>query len=475
MGTDMRILLVRPPQPDETVGLKHIMICEPLELEYVAAGVPEHDVRIHDMLMSDGLDKLLHDFKPDIVGTGCYINNVFEALALCKHVKKIVQEVKTVMGGVHAIFNPKDFEYDYVDYIVQGEGITTFKEIVSSLENNGNPESILGIGYRTDDGFRYTAHRPFPKNVNEFPLPDRNLLKDVKDKYFYFRWSPLALIRTSWGCPYKCSFCYNRHVTDGMFYARSPESIVAELESIQTKHVFIVDDTFLFNKKRLERIYQLIKEKNIKKEFLVYGRTDFIAQNKDILQKWYDIGLTIIRVGLEGVTDEELNSYNKRNTIENNNKALEVCREIGIEVSASFIIPPHYDDNDFNKVAQYIKEKGLVYIFLNPLTPLPGIELYNRYKDQLIVPYTKGYPLWDFQHCVLQPTRMSLKSFYRRMFLIYLASYNPFKKSKARRGAKVSLFSRDTLNMYKNLFISFYEMFFAYRNHMRVIKRRNNV
>ena len=36
-GTRMRILLVRPPVPRQTIGLKHVMICEPLELEYVAA------------------------------------------------------------------------------------------------------------------------------------------------------------------------------------------------------------------------------------------------------------------------------------------------------------------------------------------------------------------------------------------------------------------------------------------------------
>ena len=35
----MRILLVRAPVPPHTIGLKHIMVCEPLELEYVAAGL----------------------------------------------------------------------------------------------------------------------------------------------------------------------------------------------------------------------------------------------------------------------------------------------------------------------------------------------------------------------------------------------------------------------------------------------------
>ncbi|MEJ2194183.1 MAG: hypothetical protein P8X73_04915 [Ignavibacteriaceae bacterium] len=41
----MKILLIRPPVPKFTIGLKNIMICEPLELEYVAAGITGHEVR----------------------------------------------------------------------------------------------------------------------------------------------------------------------------------------------------------------------------------------------------------------------------------------------------------------------------------------------------------------------------------------------------------------------------------------------
>lgn len=468
----MRILLVRPPQPDETHGLKHLMICEPLELEYVAAGVPECEVRIHDMLVSDDFDGIVKDFRPHIVGTSCYINNVREALSVCAHVKDINPETITVMGGVHAVFNPKDFEFEYIDYIVQGEGIVTFKEIVDSIINRSNPKSIPGIGFRTKDGFQYTRKRPFPANVNEFPFPRRDLLKNVRDKYFYVQWKPLTIMRTSWGCPYQCTFCYNRHLSDDKFYSRSPESVVAEMETIESKHIFIIDDTFLINKKRLEKIYQLIKKKNLKKEFLAYGRTDFIANNKDILQKWQEIGLKIIRVGIESVTNDELNSYNKKNTIENNDRALEIGRELGIDISASFLLPPHFNKSDFKKVADYIKKNGLVYIFLNPLTPLPGTDLYNQYKDQLIAPHTSNYPLWDFQHSVLKPTSMSLKAFYRRITMLYLSVYNPMNVRNTKRKLKLSPFSLEALKLFKNLIKTFYGIIFAYRDHKRVVTGR---
>ena len=67
----MRILLVRPPVPEHTIGLKHVMVCEPLELEYVAAGAEGHEIKIFDMILEKGLDKQLRTFRPDIVATSC--------------------------------------------------------------------------------------------------------------------------------------------------------------------------------------------------------------------------------------------------------------------------------------------------------------------------------------------------------------------------------------------------------------------
>ena len=80
----MRILLVRPPLPYHTMGLKHIMICEPLELEYAAAGLDGHEVQIMDLILEGGLERRLREFRPDVVGTSCYINGVNEVKKICR-------------------------------------------------------------------------------------------------------------------------------------------------------------------------------------------------------------------------------------------------------------------------------------------------------------------------------------------------------------------------------------------------------
>ena len=49
----MKILLVRPNTPKESINLQSFMICEPLELEYVASALSAqgHEVDLVDMLL----------------------------------------------------------------------------------------------------------------------------------------------------------------------------------------------------------------------------------------------------------------------------------------------------------------------------------------------------------------------------------------------------------------------------------------
>ena len=49
----MRIILIRPKPHKETIGLQNVMMCEPLELEYVSAYLSKHghDVYIVDKIL----------------------------------------------------------------------------------------------------------------------------------------------------------------------------------------------------------------------------------------------------------------------------------------------------------------------------------------------------------------------------------------------------------------------------------------
>ena len=180
--TPMRVLLVRPPVPPHTVGLKHIMICEPLELEYVAAGIgPEHDVEILDLILEKGwdgrgLERRLKKFRPDVIGTSSYINGVNEVKKICRAAKRWNRACTTIVGGVHAAREPEDFSDPAVDVIVTGDGTTVIQSVLDAIEAGAPVDDIPGLAVPTGprEVWKTPATKHYMPPPDSLPFPRRD-------------------------------------------------------------------------------------------------------------------------------------------------------------------------------------------------------------------------------------------------------------------------------------------------------------
>jgi hypothetical protein len=104
----MKILLVRPKPHKETIGLQHVMICEPLELEYLISNIPddiksEIKAEIVDMILErESFEDILSRIKPDFIVFTGYITHVGIIKEMAERAKTMMPSVKTGVGGVHA-------------------------------------------------------------------------------------------------------------------------------------------------------------------------------------------------------------------------------------------------------------------------------------------------------------------------------------------------------------------------------------
>jgi hopanoid C-3 methylase len=414
----MKVLLVRPPVPRHTMGLKHVMVCEPLELEYVAAGLDGHDVRILDLIVEGGYDRVLREFRPDVIGTSCYITGVNEVIRLCRAAKRWNPSVRTVVGGTHAARAPEDFADHSVDCIVLGDGTSIMPELMEAFGTGAPLEAISGLALPvSDDEVVFTAERRYMPPPDTLPFPRRDLVAHLRHRYYYVFHRPVATVKTTWGCWYRCNFCFTWQVTGGTPFARSPESIVAELATIDCDEIYIVDDIFLINRRRLRRLAELMRAHGIRKRILCYGRADFIATNEDVIAEWAELGLAAVLIGLEAATDRELDGMNKETTVDHNRAAVEVLRRHGVDTYASLIPHPDYTRDDWERLWRFIDEAGLYYLNISPLTPLPGTAIWDEYSDRITVP-RRAHGLWDLSHAVL-PTSLPLPEYYRELRRAY--------------------------------------------------------
>ena len=413
MENRLRILLLRPRPPRETIGLQHVMICEPLELEYLVGniGKAKASVKIIDMILEKKpIEFFINKYKPHIVGMTAYITHVGAVKEMARKIKCLSNQTITVVGGVHAEVVPEDFISKYIDCIICSNPVETFNKIIDRVRAGVDTKEIEGTYVKGKKHIRTSSYNILP--------PDRSSVKKYRKKYYYMFHNPCALIKTSLGCPYTCSFCFCKEITGGKYFARKIDEVMEELESIKEREIYIVDDDFLFNENRLNLFCDELERRNIHKRFLVYGRADFIASHEKVIGRLSRHGLSAVIVGVESVREKDLKDFNKRSSLENNEKAIRILQKYGIELYATMILQPDFTKKDFKQIEDYIIGLNVSFVNLQPLTPLPGTEIYDDYKDKILVS-RKDYAMWDLAHIVLEPKYMSIRQYYYQIIKTY--------------------------------------------------------
>lgn len=423
----LNILLVRSDSGSETVGLRSLTFTEPLELEYLSAGIPDQRIMILDLQAGGGFENTLREFNPHVIGFTGYITSVNRIRKYAEAAKKFNPHCLTVAGGIHATAFPEDFFSPFIDIIVTGEGVEIFRLITEAYPDREQMKEIRGIFVRNqDDEFISTGDGDPLLNPDLLPFPDRQITGESRKNYYYLYYKPTALIRSSLSCSHRCAFCVCHKHNRGCYAARSIRNFTDELKTIAENNVYIIDNDFLFNRDRLLEFVQVCESEGIRKRYICFGRSDFIAHNPDVIEKLSKTGLEAVIVGLEFFDDGHLKDMKKKHTIEENIESMKVLRRFHIDPMASFIIPHDCGEDYFSKLLNFIYKNEIYDIVLQTLTPLPGTELYDQWKDNLL---THDRDLFDMSH-VIVPYNIDRSKVYQGIREVYVKTIFNFNRMK---------------------------------------------
>jgi radical SAM superfamily enzyme YgiQ (UPF0313 family) len=427
------------------------MVVEPLELENLATLIKAgNEVRIVDMILEKKeLKYFIQDFKPDVVCFTGYITHIPVIIEYCQVVKMINPLIITVTGGVHIEQFPEDINHECIDYRVVRNATRTFPQLIGFL--GGKPAFPPGVLRRNEvrDESQLPAYDFYSIR------PDRTLTQKYRNRYFYVFHNRVALMKASFGCPYKCNFCFCRKVAGDIYFARPIQDVIEELISIQEKEVYFVDDDFLVNVERVREFIRLVKEKGIKKKYLIYGRADFIGKNPELIREFKSIGLRTIIVGLESFDDLELSDFNKQTDSNINRMAMAVLNKYGVNCYAGVIISPSWGPDEFRKAGDIMLELGIKFVNLQPLTPLKGTGVIVNEEDLVIDRHE--FAKWDLAHVALRPEKMNLTEFYQQILDLYIRLiFNPgnmlsLLKYPVRMQFRMAIGIRRVMKQYKSI------------------------
>ena len=426
----MKILFVYPQYPDTFWSFKHALkfvskkaAFPPLGLLTVAAMLPqEWEKKLVDLNIDPLTDKDLH--WADYVFISAMVvqkASVEEVVARCKKLG-----VKTVAGG--PLFTARPDDFTDIDHLVLDEAEITLAPFLADLE-----KGCARHRYNTNE-------RP---DISVTPVPMWSLIKMKQ-------YGSMSL-QYSRGCPFDCEFCDIVALNGRNPRTKNKEQFIAELESLYKSgwlgSVFIVDDNFIGNKKKLksEILPAIIDWKNRKKYPFAFATEASInlADDEELTKLMVSAGFDVVFVGIETPNAESLVECTKG---QNQNRDLvasvKKLQQAGLEVQGGFIVGFDSDpESIFQAQIDFIQKSGIVTAMVGLLTAPTGTRLYKRLREEgRLLTSSSGnntdstlnfIPKMDPQRLVagykqILDTIYSPKAYYQRL-KTFLQEYKPMR------------------------------------------------
>jgi radical SAM superfamily enzyme YgiQ (UPF0313 family) len=261
----LTVLLVKAAR----VTLPGTTIVPPLGLMYLASRLRQDigcSVHVLDTNLSEDwrrdLGRALDELAPDVLGISALSVERRHAKAVARFAKGRRPGLPIMVGGPHATSFPTDLLAEpSIDAVLVGEGEEVIARLVEALVGRGAPGALPGVYTAAFPPGKAPVFAPIP-DVDALPLPAWDLVRP-RD-YFAHRsmsgvssWA-YAVMATSRGCPYRCTFCHNVH--GKRFRPRSVESVKEEMELLGrvlgTGVVEFLDDGFNLDTDRAKRILE---------------------------------------------------------------------------------------------------------------------------------------------------------------------------------------------------------------------------
>jgi anaerobic magnesium-protoporphyrin IX monomethyl ester cyclase len=340
------------------------------------------EVKIYDRNVDRrNLEKVLEEYNPDLAGisvlTGPVIN---DAVYISKKIKSI-KDIPLIWGGIHpTIFPQHVLKKEYIDYVILGEGELPLLELSNYLlKGAGKPENIDNLGFKKNGQIKINKIRDFI-DLNTLPLPAWDLIeieKYVQSKFYSDR---VITLNTSRGCPYRCAYCYNQAVNNRRWRGVSPERIIQYIDHLQQKFGIkgfqMYDDSFDVNKGRIRDLCNLIisRQKNIYWQH--FSKVNFV--NIDLLRLEKKAGLRFIEYGIESGSERLLNFIDKDQTVSMIKNAYSICREIGLDAGALFMVGmPTETLDEVNQTVNLVSSLKTHQTITTIFRPYPATKLYD--------------------------------------------------------------------------------------------------
>ncbi len=259
---------------------------------------------------------------------------------------------------------------------VMGEPETTVVHLARTGHRSAGLSKIEGIAYMHGDELVETPARPPVGDLDSLPYPAFHLLNMERYRY-EFMGKRFAILETSRGCPFRCSFCYLGMYGAG-YRQKSVERVLGEVRGLTGRYgvenIYFMDLEF-----GLDRDFLLALCSGLEREVPGLNwccQTRVNSVDNQSLQAMARAGCSLIHFGLESGSPRILEATGKRVTLEQCEQAVRLCREHRIRTTLFMNFGfPGESIKDMEETISAAIRLNPTYAAFHLIVPFPGTAL----------------------------------------------------------------------------------------------------
>ncbi|NQU24647.1 MAG: B12-binding domain-containing radical SAM protein [Candidatus Nealsonbacteria bacterium] len=394
----MKLLLIMPSgsiHRHRSGNFKKVLRYAPLTLTTLAALVPAN-LGAEIRLIDEGVEPVPNDFDADLVGINAITGTAPRAYAIADRARS--QGCTVVLGGVHPTLLP-DEALLHSDAIVTGFAEQAWPQLLHDFS-----EGRMKRVYRA----------PSNPSLEGLPTPRRDLL--CKNAYI-----TVNSVYASRGCPNRCGFCVIPVAWGQRAYLRPIHEVIHEIEALDGRDLVLIDPNLIANRPYARQLFREMAP--LRRRWYGLATTE-ITDDKELFDLLVRSGCKGLFIGFESVSQSTLNRINKGfNPVHRYKEIVRRLHDRGIAVQGAFVFGFDNDDPSvFERTVEVVAELKIDLPRYSVFTPFPGTPVFNRLSSQQRI-FEKDWSLYDAQHVVFRPNRMTAEQLQEGLYRAWLETY----------------------------------------------------
>ena len=330
-------MLINPKLADNDKGRYNDY---PLGLMYLSAALARnnYNVIIYDLNYQniDNMYKTILEKKIKFIGITTCSSVIDDVLLISQTIKLLSPKSFIVLGGHHVNNAYKEIMESFIqiDYIIVGEGEYSICKLADIIRDDKFEEikKVEGIVYRDNNDNIICINNPGIRDISLLSIPDwSRVISPIEHAKYYKKNDVLGMVLLARGCPFNCSFCSIKIDSQKRWKCNNVESVLNEIlyliQQYKVNYISYSDGDFLISIKKAMYIIKEANKYGIKK-FCFSTRVDRLLANKQYIEKILKYGCDSIELGIESGSQTQLNRYGKNTTVEMNQEAINLLKEL---------------------------------------------------------------------------------------------------------------------------------------------------